>query len=248
MTPLERRKFQRRADRDEHQHRVAQAAAWAEETFDRFDQPCVHVSGGKDSLVLLHLVTQRCGYDDVPVYHFDNGLLAVPGSTSFVADRVDELGGRLFERSSAAAGDERMVLEEGHGYAGYWGWYRALVEEFGWDCRLLGIRAAESPQRRDRYGTEGFPIDGEGASRSVAPIHRLSTRDVWAYIVDHDLTYHEVYDEQGALFDGIDDERNRLVTLYDREFDSLGNLEVSQWLYPGATNELKGVEQLDASE
>lgn len=41
---------------------------------------------------------------------------------------------------------------------------------------------------------------------------------------------------------GIDHERNRLVTLYDREFDSLGNLEVSQWLYPETTNQLKDVD------
>lgn len=243
MKAIERRKFQRRADRDEFQRRVDRAAKWVRKASDRFDRPCIHLSGGKDSLVLLHLVTQRCGYDDAPVYHFDNGVLAVPGSTSFVQARVDELGGRLFERSSEAANDERMVLEEGHGYAGYWGCYKNLVEERGWDCRLLGIRAAESPQRRDRYGTEGFPVDGSGIFTSVAPIHRFSTRDVWAYIVDRDLEYHELYDEQGALFDGIDHPRNRLVTLYDREFDSLGSLELSQWLYPGTTNTLKEIDR-----
>lgn len=108
--------------------------------------------------------------------------------------------------------------------------------------RVLGIRAAESPQRRDRFGGTP-PTDRDGDDIATAPIHQLTTADVWAYIVEHELPYHDIYDRQGRLYDGIDAPENRLVTLYDSEFDSLGAREISQFVYPGATNAIKDLEQ-----
>ncbi|QCC57256.1 phosphoadenosine phosphosulfate reductase family protein [Natrinema thermotolerans] len=245
MTPLEYKKFQRHAGRDTYQRRLERATEWVHDLFDRFDAPVLNYSGGKDSLVLLHLVTQRCGYDDVAVYHFDNGLLNVPGVGAFVRESVDRHGGNLYYRSSEKAQSEDMLLEEGHGYNGFWGHHARLWNREDWDCRLLGIRAAESRDRRDRFDSDGQrpPIRYDERFTAAAPIHHLSTQDVWAYIVANDLEYHSIYDDQGELYDGIDARDNRLVTIYDHEFDSRGSLEVSQWLFPDATNELKEIEQ-----
>lgn len=240
MNALEERRFRLHAKQADYQGRIADARSHLDAITDRYDAPCLHVSGGKDSLVLWHL-TVTSGVD-WPVYHFDNGALNVPGVTEFVRERAREWGSSLYTRSSEAANDERMVVEEGHGYNGYWGQYWHLVGKHGWDVRVLGIRADESPQRRDRF-TGAPPTDRDGDDVAVAPIHHLTTADIWAYIVDHDLAYHEIYDRQGQLYGGIDAPENRLVTLYDSEFDSLGAREISQFIYPGATNELKNIEQ-----
>jgi len=192
-------------------------------------------------MVLWHLASQVCEFD-WPVYHFDNGMLNVPGVTDFVRKRAAEWGTNLYTRTSEAANDERMVVEEGHGYNGYWGQYWSLVKQHGWSVRVLGIRAAESAQRRDRF-TGNPPTDSTGDDLAVAPVHHLKTADVWAYIVGNDLRYHEIYDRQGKLYDGIDAPENRLVTLYDSEFNSLGAQEISQFIYPSETNSLKDIEQ-----
>lgn len=248
MDSLERRKFELHAQSDEYSRRIDRAAEWIDAVFDRFGRPCVNFSGGKDSLVMLHLVTDHCGYDAVPVYYFDNGLLEVPGASSFVEDRVAEVGGRLFKRTSEAANSPAMLREEGHGYKGFWGWYRRLADEHGWDVRLIGIRAAESRERRDRFDTDsGPPVNHHEQFTSAAPIHELTTRDVWAYIVEHNLEYHPIYDEQADLYGGMESRGNRLVTLYDSEFDSLGARSISQFIYPERTNELKQIEYDDAS-
>lgn len=243
MNDLEERKFRLHAETENYERQVAQVKAWVHDVFERFDAPCLNYSGGKDSLVLLHLVTVACGYADVDVYHFDNGLLRVPGSDDFVRESVAELGGKLYVRSSDAANSPEMVVEEGHGYKGFWGQYKRLAEEHGWDVRLLGIRGDESPQRRDRFADRDPPIRFDETWTAAAPIHRFSAQDVWAYIVSHDLSYHEIYDKQGDLYGGMDHPSNRLVTLYDSEFDSLGSREISQFLYPERTNELKAVER-----
>lgn len=242
MTPLERRKFELHAETKGFQRRLRQSCEWIDYCFECFEIPVLNYSGGKDSLVLLHLVCQQCGYDDVDIYHFDNGLLDVPGVDSFVRESVDRIGGALFVRTSERVNSEAMIREEGHGYSGFWGQYWNLARERGWDLRLIGIRAAESTQRRDRFASEQ-PINGNAEPPVAAPIHHLSTRDVWAYIVEHDLEYHEIYDKQGALYDDIEARGNRLVTLYDSEFDALGTREISQFIYPSETNAVKDIEQ-----
>jgi 3'-phosphoadenosine 5'-phosphosulfate sulfotransferase (PAPS reductase)/FAD synthetase len=241
MDSLKERELRLHSDTDDYLRRVTKAEEWVEYVFSRFENPCLNYSGGKDSLVLLHLVAERCGYDDVDIYHFDNGLLNIPGTEDYVRDSVERVGGNLYRRTSEKAQSEDMVLEEGHGYAGFWGWYAQLQEEHEWDVRLLGIRAEESRRRRDRYGEP--PVSSSEEYTSAAPVHQLRTEDVWAYIVENELEYHDVYDRQARLFDSIDHRDNRLVTLYDSEFDSLGAREVSQFIYPSETNELKAIEQ-----
>lgn len=245
MNDLERRKFELHAATDGHQARIEKAVVWIHDVFDRFDDPCLNYSGGKDSLVLLHLTAATAGYDDVEIYHFDNGLLRVPGSDDFVRKSVNRIGGNLFVRTSEAANSEEMVLEEGHGYNGFWGQYWTLAHDRDWDVRLLGIRATESRNRRDRFESSGDrpPINWHEDHTAAAPIHHLTTRDVWAYIVEHGLEYHEIYDKQGDLYDDMEHRANRLVTLYDAEFDSLGAREISQFVYPDETNALKEIEQ-----
>ena len=245
MTPLERRKFELHADSESYHHKVVDAEDWVHRIFDCFDNPCLNYSGGKDSLVLLLLVAQQAGYDTVDVFHFDNGLLDIPGVDDFVQDSATEIGGNLHSVTSEAANDERMVLEQGHGYNGFWGQYTRLSETHGWDVRLLGIRAQESREREDRFESLGSrpPVNRHEQHTSAAPIHRFTARDVWAYIVANDLDYHPIYDDQGALYDDMESNRNRLVTLYDSEFDSLGAREISQFIFPGETNALKDIEQ-----
>lgn len=245
MDDLERRKFELHSEKKEFRERVEKAVRWVREIFERYESPCLNYSGGKDSLVLLHLIAEQ-GFEP-DIYHFDNGLLEVPGSTDFVEGSVQRIasGSELFKRTSDAANSEEMVLEEGHGYSGFWGWYSTLQKEQDWNIRLLGIRAEESGRREARFNSSenNAPINQDEQYVSAAPIHHLTTRDIWSYIVSNDLEYHDIYDERGELYGSMEDPGNRLALLYDSEFDSLGARTISQFVFPGATNDLKNIEQ-----
>lgn len=243
MTPLERRRFELHAKTSGYRERIQQAERYVERAFDRFDRPYVSVSGGKDSTVMHHLVAQRCGHDEVDVFSFDWGLRDVPGIEEHVHDLVEQFGGTLIRRTSDKVTDpERFANDEHHGMAGIMGWVSHLRDERGWGAGLLGIRAEESPGRAERYSGDP-PTHHDGTQITVAPIHQLTTADVWAYIVEHDLPYHDLYDKQGALYDRIDARENRLVTIYDHEFSSQGSESLSQFLFPSETNALKNIEQ-----
>jgi 3'-phosphoadenosine 5'-phosphosulfate sulfotransferase (PAPS reductase)/FAD synthetase len=242
VNDLERRKFELHAETESYQERIQRAEQYIRSAFEKYEEPYVSVSGGKDSTVMHHLVTQRCGHS-VDVFQFDWGLRNVPGINEHVDRLVSEFGGSLVRRTSEKVNDpDRFANDEHHGIAGLMGWTRKLGKERGWDVALLGIRAEESPARRVKYSGDP-PTNRSGVQPTAAPIHHLTAMDVWAYIVENDLPYHELYDEQGELFGGIDTPQNRLVTIYDHEFSSLGNEAISQFVYPDATNALKDIEQ-----
>lgn len=241
MERLEKRKFKLHSQTDGYRQRVEQAENWIQRIFARYDNPYISVSGGKDSLVMHHLVTQRCGYSDVDVFHFDWGARNVPGVEEFVEKKVERFGGNLISRTSEGVQEEAFARDEHNGMQGIIGWTKVLSDEQGWDAALLGIRAEESPKRRDQY--TGTPPSTSGpVTIQFAPVHRLTAQDIWAYIVENNLEYHSIYDKQGELYGEIEAKENRLVTLYDSEFDSLGARTVSQFLYPERTNELKDIE------
>lgn len=243
MTPLEQRRFELHAQTDEYQQRIKQAESRVEASVERFGTPYVAVSGGKDSTVLYHVAVDACNLDNIDVFHFDWGLRNIPGINDHVRALVDAYGGTLIQRTSEGVTDEATFARDEHkGMAGIMGWVAKLGGERGWDVGLLGIRAEESAARRDEYTGEPPARVDMGPVPVTAPIHGLTTADVWAYIVDHNLPYPDHYDERGELFDGIDADENRLVTMYDHEFDDKGSEALSQFQYPDATAELKRIE------
>ena len=234
MDKLEQRKFELHAKTDEFNEKVRAAEQHVQTVFDRYENPHVEFSGGKDSLVTLHMVVDRCGYPDSDVFYFDNPTLALPGVTGYVETAVNEIGGTLIHRTGGRG------TEDG----GFWRNYRELHEERGWDVRVMGIRAAESNERRTRVDQNAsLPITTEEKFDAVFPIHRWTATDVWAYIVNESLPYHRVYDDQAELYGGIDHRSNRLSMCLTRQSDSLGLRSVNQFLHPSKMNTLKNIRE-----
>jgi len=243
MEDLEERKFRLHSHTDDYQYRIQKAESWIDDLFDEYDKPYIALSGGKDSTVLHHLVVSECGYNNVDVFNFNWGRREVPGIEEHVRQLTSEYGGTLVRRTSEGVQSEEKFRENEHlGTQGLFGWIDRLKDERGWEMGLVGIRAEESAARRDKF-TGSPPTHNYGPLPAAAPIHHLTTDDVWAYIVANDLPYHSVYDDQADLYGGIDARSNRLVTVYDHEFDKFGSESISQFVHPSRTAELKEIEQ-----
>ena len=79
------------------------------------------------------------------------------------------------------------MFEGLHAYAG----------AHGLTCRVMGLRASESRNRRMLIGCRGSAYDYKGGGSAVLPIATWQTEDVWAYIVSHDLPWLSIYDAMG---------------------------------------------------
>jgi 3'-phosphoadenosine 5'-phosphosulfate sulfotransferase (PAPS reductase)/FAD synthetase len=177
------------------------------------DSGMVSVSGGKDSMTLLHIVASICR-GDVDVFHWDHGPALMPR----------EVEHEILQNIRTVAPKARVVVEtyslgdSERARADWRPWYReffSTLERLDYRHHILGIRAEESSRRRGR----GRVVD-RGRWVEVHPIYYFTWRDVWAYVFKHNVPVPRVYYIY-ARYVGWD--KARLTTFHDREFEKYGN-------------------------
>mgnify|MGYP000973143008 CR=1 FL=1 len=99
----------------------------------------------------------------------------------------------------------------------------AHAEASGLTTRIMGLRAAESRNRRMSIGRRGAVYDYKDGGRAVLPIATWQTADVWAYIVSTGMPWLDIYDKLGP------NARNGLV---GRSGDNFGRVEYLKQHYP----------------
>jgi len=179
--------------------------------------PALLFSGGKDSIVLLHLATKafRPARFPFPLLHIDTGH-NFPEVIAFRDRRVAELGERLLVRSveaSIAAG--RVVLRTADESRNKHQSVTLLdaIAEFGFDACIGGARRDEEKARakervfsfRDEWGQwdpknqrpELWNLYNARVAPSenvrVFPISNWTELDVWQYIAREGLAVPEIY-------------------------------------------------------
>jgi len=179
----------------------------------------VACSGGKDSMVLLHLA-DKC-IDSFDIFHWDHGVYLIPRKIEREIQRnIRQIasGRRLIIASSPRLNNIDIRWNYKIWYYCFHGILRKLIEKYGWKIGLLGFRSEESIKRRFRTRRK-YEIDSHGV-KLYYPISKWSWRDIWAYIVKNNIPYPSIYDRYASL---IGWDKARLVTFFDREFNHLGN-------------------------
>lgn len=173
----------------------------------------VSFSGGKDSLVTLHLV--RSVIPDAPAALFDSGC-EMPETLE------------LAEHYDVEIIQPRLTYPEMARFSGWWGYPDPVDPGCPFDVKsvlidqpaevfvvrrrlsvcALGLRAQESDARAKNAASRGLLYLSSDRTWRLCPIAFWSCDDVWAYIVSRGLRYHPVYDEMERI--GIPRDRQRL--------------------------------------
>lgn len=217
------RAFQAHAEQ-ELGDRPAAAKREIERVYRTNPDAVVSVSGGKDSLAVLALAAEAdCehralhwdyGPDLVP-RQAANEIVAcirnhVPDSELFVANEMmhrfagydSELGGRfrrqLETKERLASQPSIRDTQDGKPITRLISRLRTSRDRGEIGRQILGLRAGESGSRARKlnglYGESlGFP--------AAFPIRSWSARDVWAYLVDRNISYPPYYDRVAAVRD-----------------------------------------------
>lgn len=167
--------------------------------------PYIAFSGGKDSLVVSHLVSHVDG--SVPMVYCDDELL-YPEHVEYMDDTKKRFGDRL--RIVQGGGLHRQWFRPWKSGVDWWRTPRPSMEALSWvsernvssgelatrlgyDGVFLGLRRAESLRRADILALS-TGIDRLNRVWYINPIIDWSDDDVWTYIDDHGLVYCSVYD------------------------------------------------------
>lgn len=173
---------------------VRQARQRIQDWLRHVQQPYIAFSGGKDSLVCLHLVREQA--PEVPAVYIDAHccfpevaarLDATPTLLRMPADEP-------FLATVARYGLHDDRLERATMQTTVYGPVRRLVQQ-GYDGVCYGLRAQESAGRSRHAQARGavfrYQRDGVWACQ---PVWDWTSADIWGYIVAHDLDYCGVYD------------------------------------------------------
>ena len=182
-----------------------------------FERPVLLFSGGKDSIVLLHLAAKafRPARFPFPIMHIDTGH-NFPEVLEFRDRRVAELGERLIVASVQESIDKGRVREEpGNPSRNRLQTVTLLdaIEEHGFDAVFGGARRDEEKARakervfslRDEFGQwepksqrpELWSLYNgkirKGQHMRVFPISNWTEMDVWQYIERESLEVPPIY-------------------------------------------------------
>ncbi|MBD0335850.1 MAG: phosphoadenylyl-sulfate reductase [Cyanobacteria bacterium Co-bin13] len=175
---------------------AAKLVQWGAETFG--DGLVMSTSFGIQSALMLHLVTQVI--PSIPVIWIDTGYL--PAETYRFAEelttrlnlnlqvyqsplspaRMEALYGRLWEQpdvDSLNRYDQVRKVEP----------MQRALRDLGATAWLAGLRANQTDHRKTLQ-----PIGLQGGRYKLLPILRWSSKDIYDYLVTHDLPYHPLFD------------------------------------------------------
>lgn len=213
MTPIERATFLLHAELEDYRARIQAARHFITEALERAEKPYISYSGGKDSLVMLHMALQA--FPEVLVWHWDYGSHYMPRELEAeILKNAHETGARNIHVDTSkkydAGRSPKNIL-----FPALFGYIQPRMISDGYDMVCIGLRAEESKRRKAKTAS-GYR---EGKLRECYPVYQLTTSDIWAYIVTNNLPYCSHYDRYGALL-GI--EQVRMSTFFDPEFDKFG--------------------------
>lgn len=222
---------------------VRQSLAEIERAKGQFARAYVSFSGGKDSVLMLHL-TRLAGLA-LPCQWCDEWDTA---DTWKMLDWVEATYGQPVYRVRAKHHPEYFrrygrdpVLNQPIRIDAHIEQYRDYgVSVYGWDACFVGMRRDES-KHRDLALRHGMSrrLKGQGEMLRVAPLANWTLEDVWAYTVGEGLPIHEGYRKQ--LDCGVDPRHARIGALTIVRVLQFGVYEVQRAIYPDEFNAMLAV-------
>ena len=180
---------------EDYKKHLEEAKANIEYILEHYN-PVILYSGGKDSLVLLHMIMQ---YDKtLPIYYNDSGYdyesqqQKMP--TEFTKEILEigyETGANHIHIGGGSTPSSRK----------FFGQLFQYMKQEKANLELLGIRGGESVGRNNRV--KGSLVRKEGVRWLAFPIRYFTTDDVWAYLVSENVRYLSYYDYY-ARIDGYE--------------------------------------------
>lgn len=180
-----------------------------EKCFDRYKQPYISCSWGKDSSLTMYIVTRahpetpviymNSGYAMKDTYKFRDWFLENVGIENYYEVKCPEdyiklnlkYGLPSIDRTETDQEKVKKIIKKDV--------LDDFAREHGWDCCIWGIRAEEAPGRRILLRKKGLLYESNGIGK-CSPIGWWKGREVWEAIDSLNIPYNPLYDKEMPPF------------------------------------------------
>jgi len=181
-------------------------------------KPYAAVSGGKDSMVMLHIILKYA--PNIYIAHWDYGKYFIPTNIERqIIKNIKAIGGKNLHIYTSKLYDihqrnAKNVL--GKIFIGKVG--NELYEK-GYNAVFVGLRKEESCKRKRKilYNRKTEKI------KEFYPLQNWSWLDVWAHIIKNNVPYLYTYDKYAHI---LGYKNTRMTTFFDKEFNHLGTSNI----------------------
>lgn len=232
---------------DSYRNRIENAIRTAKDALSTCKKAAVSFSGGKDSIVMLDILS-RAGFRGDLIF-FKYGVGAVPSENAF--DEVMNLIAKYADDYRC-----RLHVVECYGASNVWEdcgrftfkpenprekkFFKKVSEDFAqkasaWnmlndiDLQFIGMCKHESRARKIMLSVKGSLYTVKSGERRCCILADLTPADIWAYIVSRELPYLSIYDYPLLSRERI---RNECTMCYNEAIIRNGVLTHYRALYP----------------
>lgn len=193
---------------------------------NRYSNPYISVSGGKDSMTMLDLITHI--NPDIDIWHWYYGPWLLP---QYIEEEILEgirkiaPNGKLHYEEQLTADDE-ISRHIPFYKSGYFARLNQIIKQKGWDLCCLGIRKEESMDRRNRI-EKIKDCEAKGNHDIFFPLADWRAIDIWGYIVKYDIPIPSIYEKMAKICGSW--ESARFAAFFDDDAKHLGNIDCSNF-------------------
>lgn len=203
----------------------------------------VAVSGGKDSVVLAHMVSKQCK----PFLLFTDSGLEPPESVGIVHELSKKLNLEIITEKRDAI---QWLKENGRDKSKgskididcIDAPTKSLLSKYKIGTEFVGLREEESKKRRFLIRTNGVVFENKKWGCITAyPLRRWTARDVFAYIDEYKLPLHPAYTRTSWQ----ERDKIRVSWIWDVDFENRGAIEYLRKFYPQIYKKLREIKVLE---
>ena len=224
MNEIDREMFMMHSETKRYQSAIEYLDQIIENAISKYEKTIISFSGGKDSLVMMHRILKH--NKKVMVFHWDYGRYYVPRDIEKATIDMIKTMTNNYTIETSVLYEKAKRKPSNIFYKVFFGHTRNKFIKRGYDLQFIGLREEESLKRKRKIDNNPYRFD---KIVECYPLHRLTWKDVWAYIISNDLPYLKIYDKYAKLI-GYD--KVRFSTFYDPEFNKLGLSNIDGVLMP----------------